>query len=79
MGKIQNTRLEYGYINTKGSILKCISPNDAHFDGNQYFTKAKELVHDIVIVKLGTWQYALINKFEQNVNTRHEKTEMRLI
>ena len=64
---------KYGYINTKGSILKCISPNDAHFDGIQYFTEAEEFVHDIVIVKLGTWQYALINKFGRNVNTRYEK------
>lgn len=64
---------KYGYINTSGSILKCISPNDAHFNGIQYFTEAEEFVHNVVIVKLGTWQYALINKFGQNVNTRYEK------
>lgn len=64
---------KYGYINANGSILKCISPNDAHFNGIQYFTEAEEFVHDIAIVKLGHWQYALINKFGQNVNTRHEK------
>lgn len=64
---------KYGYINTNGHILKCISPNDAHFNEIQYFTEAEEFVHDIVIVKLETWQYALINKFGQNVNTRYEK------
>jgi len=64
---------KYGYINASGSILKCISPNDAHFNGIQYFTEAEEFVHNVVIVKLGTWQYALINKFGRNVNTRYEK------
>lgn len=66
---------KYGYISACGSILKCISPNDTHFDGIQYFTEAEEFVHDVVIVKLGTRQYALINKFGRNVNIRYEKSK----
>lgn len=65
---------KYGYINTNGSILKCISPNDTHFNGVQYFSEAEEFVHDIVIVQLGNWKYALINKFGRNVNNRYEKS-----
>lgn len=65
---------KYGYMNTSGYILKCISPNDAHFNEIQYFTEAEEFIHDIAIVKLGVGQYALINKFEYNINTRHEKS-----
>lgn len=64
---------KYGYINASGSILKCISPNDVNFNGIQYFTEAEEFVHNVVIVKLENSQYALINKFGRNVNTRYEK------
>lgn len=67
---------KYGYINTNGSVLKCISLNDAHFNGIQYFTEAEEFIHDIVIVKLETCQYALMNKFGQNINTRYKKNEI---
>lgn len=64
---------KYGYVDTNGNILKCISPNDSHFNGVQYFTDAEEFINDVVIVKLEHRQYALIDKLGCNLNKRNEK------
>lgn len=64
---------KYGYIDTNGNVLKCISPGDSHFNGVQYFTEAEEFIYDVVIVKLEHWQYALIDKLGCNINKRNEK------
>lgn len=64
---------KYGYIDTNGNILKCISPYDARLNRIQYFSEAEEFIHDVVIVKLDTRQYALINKLGCNINRRNEK------
>ena len=64
---------KYGYIDTNGNVLKCISPGDSHFNGVQYFTEAEEFIYDVVIVKLGHCQYALIDKLGCNINKRNEK------
>lgn len=65
---------KYGYMNASGYILKCISPNDASFNGIQYFIEAEEFIHDVVIVKIGSWKYALINKLGYNINMKYEKS-----
>ena len=64
---------KYGYRNSDGINLTCISPNDPELDGVQYFMEAEEFIYDVAIVKVSDKKYALINIFGENINTRHEE------
>ena len=64
---------KYGYRDSDGINLKCISPNDSELHGVEYFMEAEEFIYDVAIVKLNEREYRLINKFGENINTRYEE------
>lgn len=64
---------KYGYRNSDGEILKCISPNNRNLHGIQYFMEAEDFIYDVAIVKVNERQYCLINKYGEIINTCTEQ------